>query len=85
MAQQQQTKRRADWVCKTLQEVADFFDVERSTVHDWHRKGMPGQKGNWYLPEIIVWYATLGPNRTEAARSLYLREYLNRNRESTNE
>lgn len=78
MTQQQQAKRRADWVCRTLQEVADFFRVERSTVHDWSRKGMPGTKGNWYMPECVHWYFCFGPGRTEAARDLFLREMMAR-------
>lgn len=40
---------------RTQADVARYFQVERSTVHDWSRKGMPGKPGAYPLDDIARW------------------------------
>lgn len=40
---------------RTLSEVAQAMDAAVSTVNNWRREGMPGEKGKWHLPTIAKW------------------------------
>lgn len=68
MTQQQQR-----FVVRTQIEVAEFFDVDRSTVCGWTAKGMPGgRRGPYDLSAIAKWLFTLGPWKTEYMRDVVL-------------
>lgn len=58
----------SDLIVTTQADVASHFDVERSTVLGWRRKGMPGQPKRYDLGEISTWLKKrgLGPNRKPA-------------------
>jgi hypothetical protein len=44
------------WIVARLQDVADFFGVQRDTVRkDWRDDGMPGEEGRYKLDEIARW------------------------------
>ena len=58
-------------------DVAEFFGVERSTVTDWCRKGMPIRlDGTTSLPAVVQWYGCFGPGRNESWRDDTLRQYI---------
>ena len=48
---------RSRFICRTLQEVAEFFSVSVSTVKGWRveNPAMPGDDGGYDLREIVHW------------------------------
>lgn len=62
-----------DVILPSQSAVAREFGVDRSTVHDWKLKGMPGTKKNFNLAKITQWLFTFGPWRSEQARDDILR------------
>lgn len=72
MTQQQQR-----FVVRTQIEVAEFFDVDRSTVCGWSAKGMPGgRRGPYDLSNISKWLFSVGPWRSETMRDAMLQRVI---------
>lgn len=44
-----------DFLVKTLDKVARFFDLASDSIKAWRRSGMPGKPGRWNLSEITLW------------------------------
>ncbi|QEF99750.1 hypothetical protein Mal15_38160 [Stieleria maiorica] len=63
-------------ILKTQADVARAFDVERSTVHSWVQKGMPGSPGRYNYAHIMRWLFAFGPWRSEAARDEMLWKHI---------
>ncbi len=60
-------------------DVAEFLDVDHSTVCAWVRRGMPIRSdGTTSLPAVIQWLYCLGPRRSEKFRDDTLAEHIRR-------
>lgn len=49
------TARKFPTVVKTIGEVADYFGVNRRTVHEWRLRGMPVDSGGYDVAAIATW------------------------------
>jgi len=67
VGKQQRPKMNPDWIVRAT-DLADFFQVERSTIHTWKTKGMPTFGDRFYMPQCIAWFMCFGPGRSEASR-----------------
>jgi len=62
----------------TAAEVAREFEVERSTVHSWKSKGMPGVDGAYSIIAITRWLLIDGPWRSEKYRQAVLQHAIDK-------
>jgi hypothetical protein len=74
MATEQQQNLEA-WTVSSQSDVAEFFQVARSTVNDWVRHGMPGEAGRYDLSLITRWLFSLGPWKTPKSRDEILQGF----------
>lgn len=78
----QATAEGGDWKdqfhLETQADVARAFEVERSTVHSWIAKGMPGTPGDFCYMRITRWLLTLGPWRSQFYIDSILQESIDR-------
>lgn len=63
------------WIV-TATELAGYFDVAKSTITEWKRKGMPTFGSRFILPACMTWYFCFGPHRSEKLRDEYLWTYI---------
>ncbi len=78
MTKQQRKQVDAKWHLATQADIARAFEVERSTVHTWIQKGMPGQPGNYDLRHITRWLLSVGPWRSERYREALIENSITR-------
>ena len=66
----------AKWVVTTKTELAEFLRVNRGTIRDWGRRGLPGgTAGPWDMPQVMQWmYSVNGPWWRNSHAQTLLRE-----------
>jgi len=67
------------WHLRTQADVARAFDVERSTVHGWIEKGMPGRPGAYDCRHITRWLLSVGPWRSQRYVDALIENAITRN------
>jgi hypothetical protein len=79
---------RSRYICRTLQDVADFFGASVSTVKGWRSENppMPGDDDGYDLREIVDWRSANSNSRSNwtnfAARWCHWQTSKNGRRES---
>lgn len=80
--QQQNVQTDEEFRLSTQADVARAFEVERSTVHGWIQKGMPGKDGAYFYHHITRWLLSVGPWKSERYREALIEKSITRSLES---